>query len=60
MLEAAMRRVLAEAAWARKTYPDTFKPTTDEVSVNAVTFATASPKAHSRNCALLASDRAAL
>jgi hypothetical protein len=35
MLEAAMRRVLAEAAWARKTYPDTFKPTTDEVSVNA-------------------------
>jgi hypothetical protein len=35
MLEAAMRRVLVEAAWARKTYPGTFKPTTDVVSVDA-------------------------
>jgi hypothetical protein len=35
MLEAAMRRVLVEAAWARNTYPDTFKPTTDAVSVDA-------------------------
>jgi hypothetical protein len=35
MLEAAMRRVLVEAAWARKTYPDAFKPTPEEVSVHA-------------------------
>jgi hypothetical protein len=35
MLEAGMRRVLVEAAWARKTYPDTFKPTPEEVSVHA-------------------------
>jgi hypothetical protein len=34
MLEAAMARVLAEAAWARKTYPDTFTETSD-VSVDA-------------------------
>src|SRR5271165_5857838 len=29
MLEAAMTRVLAEAAWARKTYPRVFTQTTD-------------------------------
>ncbi len=34
MLEAAMTRVLAEAAWAKKTYPRTFTQTTD-VSVEA-------------------------
>jgi hypothetical protein len=34
MLEAAMTQVLAETAWARKTYPHTFTQTTD-VSVDA-------------------------
>jgi hypothetical protein len=35
MLEAAMTRVLFEAAWARKTYAEPFKPTTDEWSIEA-------------------------
>ena len=35
MLEAAMTRVLAEAAWARRTYPNTFTQTTEVVSVEA-------------------------
>jgi hypothetical protein len=35
MLEAAMLRVIAEAAWARKTYPGLFTPTTDAASVKA-------------------------
>jgi hypothetical protein len=35
MLEAAMTRVLAEAAWARKTYPKTFTQTTEVVSIEA-------------------------
>ena len=35
MLEAAMARVLAEAAWARKTYPRTFTQTTNDPSVEA-------------------------
>jgi hypothetical protein len=37
MLEAAMTQVLAEADWARKTYPRTFTHTTDDVSVEAYT-----------------------
>ena len=36
MLEAAMTRVLGEAAWAKKAYPETFKQTTDIMSVNAL------------------------
>ena len=36
MLAAAMARVLDEAAWARKTYPQIFTQTTDGVSVEAV------------------------
>ncbi len=35
MLEAAMTQVLAEAAWARKTYPKTFTQTTEVVSIEA-------------------------
>jgi hypothetical protein len=36
-LEAAMTRVLFEAAWARKIYPEPFTPTTEKVSVEAYT-----------------------
>jgi hypothetical protein len=35
MLAAAMDRVLAEAAWARKSYPGAFTETTDAMSVEA-------------------------
>jgi hypothetical protein len=35
MLEAAMARVLTEAAWARSLYPRTFAQTTDDPSVEA-------------------------
>ena len=35
VLEAAMTRVLAEAAWARRTYPKTFTQTTEVVSIEA-------------------------
>ena len=35
MLAAAMARVIAEAAWARKTYPQHFTQTSNEVSIEA-------------------------
>ena len=56
MLEAAMARVLAEAAWARKTYQDTLRQTTEARPSMASPFAGASPKAGSRNCAPFASQ----
>jgi hypothetical protein len=37
MLEVAMTRVLFEAEWARKAYPEPFAPTTEKVSVEAYT-----------------------
>jgi hypothetical protein len=37
MLEAAMTRVLFEAEWAQKAYPEPFAPTTEKVSVEAYT-----------------------
>jgi hypothetical protein len=37
MLEAAMTRVLFEAEWAKKAYPEPFAPTTEKVSVEAYT-----------------------
>ena len=35
MLEAAMTQILAEVAWAKKTYPKTFTQTTEVVSIEA-------------------------
>ena len=68
MLVAAMDRVLAEAAWARKTYPQLMTrrrcwkrwgPDWRQARLPTPSqFASASPRARSRNCAPLASGGA--
>jgi hypothetical protein len=57
MLAAAMDRVRAEAAWARKTYPLTWCRRQARRS-RPLLFVSASPRAHSRNCAPRASGAA--
>jgi hypothetical protein len=66
-LEAAMARVLAEAAWARKTYPQFFTEEAGSSHLSfslfpsmRLSFANASPRARSQSCAPLASGGAAL
>jgi hypothetical protein len=58
LLEAAMARVLAEAAWAKETYPQILAQKSGS-SVEALTVRT-SPRARSRSCGVLASGRGAL
>ena len=60
MLEAAMARVLAEAAWARRTYPEIFADDRQARLSTPLPFASASLRARSRNCAPLASGGAAI
>ena len=61
MLAAAMDRVLAEAAWAKETYPQYVgqaQGASIERLPTPLSFASASPRARLRNCAPLASGGA--
>ena len=59
MLEAAMARVLAKAAWPEGPI-GLFRPRQQAYPTTASSFASASPRARSRNCAQLASGDAAI